>query len=45
MKKRPDFEWDAAKDELNQEKHGVSFALAQLLPFWIRSELFYPVIS
>ena len=30
MKKRPDFEWDAAKDKLNQEKHGVSFALAQL---------------
>jgi len=30
MKKRSDFEWDAAKDQLNQEKHGVSFALAQL---------------
>jgi uncharacterized DUF497 family protein len=30
MKKRSDFEWDAAKDHLNQEKHGVSFALAQL---------------
>jgi uncharacterized protein len=25
-----DFEWDSAKDELNQDKHGVSFALAQL---------------
>ena len=30
MKKRSDFEWDAAKDKLNQKKHGVSFALAQL---------------
>ena len=30
MKKRSDFEWDAAKDLLNQEKHGVPFALAQL---------------
>ena len=30
MKKRPDFEWDSAKDKLNQKKHGVSFALAQL---------------
>lgn len=30
MNKRSDFEWDAKKDELNQEKHGVSFALAQL---------------
>lgn len=30
MKKRSDFEWDAAKDRLNQKKHGVSFALAQL---------------
>jgi uncharacterized DUF497 family protein len=24
------FEWDHAKDQVNQEKHGVSFALAQL---------------
>lgn len=24
------FEWDDAKDRLNQKKHGVSFALAQL---------------
>ncbi len=23
------FEWDAEKDALNQEKHGVSFAVAQ----------------
>ena len=23
------FEWDEGKDRLNQEKHGVSFALAQ----------------
>jgi len=30
MKKRSDFDWDANKDKLNQEKHGVSFALAQL---------------
>jgi len=30
MKKRSDFEWDSAKDKLNQKKHGVSFALAQL---------------
>jgi hypothetical protein len=30
MKKQSDFDWDANKDKLNQEKHGVSFALAQL---------------
>ena len=30
MEKRSDFEWDAIKDQLNQEKHGISFALAQL---------------
>jgi uncharacterized DUF497 family protein len=30
MNKRSDFEWDSNKDALNQEKHGVSFALAQL---------------
>jgi hypothetical protein len=30
MKKRSDFEWDQDKDLINQEKHGVSFALAQL---------------
>lgn len=30
METRPDFEWDSAKDELNQRKHGVSFAAAQL---------------
>jgi uncharacterized DUF497 family protein len=23
MEKRSDFEWDSAKDELNQKKHGV----------------------
>ena len=30
METGPDFEWDSAKDELNQRKHGVSFAVAQL---------------
>ena len=30
MSKRSDFEWDFQKDKQNQEKHGVSFALAQL---------------
>jgi uncharacterized protein len=30
MKKRTDFEWDQDKNLINQEKHGVSFALAQL---------------
>jgi len=30
MKTRSDFEWDSAKDKLNQKKHGVSFSLAQL---------------
>ena len=30
MTKRPDFEWDSSNDLINQEKHGVSFALAQL---------------
>lgn len=30
MKRRPDFEWDGEKDQLNQRKHGVSFALSQL---------------
>ncbi len=29
MKKQSDFEWDHNKDLLNQEKHGISFALAQ----------------
>jgi uncharacterized protein len=33
MKKQSDFEWDSSKDKLNQEKHGVSFALAQLAFF------------
>jgi uncharacterized DUF497 family protein len=26
---RPSFEWDAAKEQANIEKHGVSFAAAQ----------------
>lgn len=30
MTRHVDFEWDTDKDKLNQEKHGVSFALAQL---------------
>jgi uncharacterized DUF497 family protein len=30
MEIQPHFEWDSAKDELNQRKHGVSFAMAQL---------------
>ncbi len=30
MTKSSDFEWDSSKDKLNQEKHGASFALAQL---------------
>ena len=30
MTKRSDIEWDSTKDLINQEKHGVSFALAQL---------------
>jgi uncharacterized DUF497 family protein len=30
MTKRSNFEWDSCKDLINQEKHGVSFALAQL---------------
>jgi uncharacterized protein len=30
LKKQSDFEWNPAKDRLNQNKHGVSFALAQL---------------
>jgi uncharacterized DUF497 family protein len=30
MERQPDFEWDSAKNELNQKKHGVSFAMAQL---------------
>jgi uncharacterized DUF497 family protein len=30
MKIRSDFEWDSARDKLNQKKHGVSFASAQL---------------
>ena len=30
MGKRSNFEWDLYKDQENQEKHGVAFALAQL---------------
>jgi uncharacterized DUF497 family protein len=30
MTKRSDFEWEPFNDLINQEKHGVSFALAQL---------------
>jgi hypothetical protein len=30
MEKPSDFEWDSERDQLNQRKHGVSFALAQL---------------
>ena len=30
MTKHSNFAWDSSKDELNQKKHGVSFALAQL---------------
>ena len=30
MKSKLDFEWDKNKDKENQNKHGVSFALAQL---------------
>jgi hypothetical protein len=26
---KPSFEWDFIKNETNQEKHGISFALAQ----------------
>jgi len=30
MHRRCDFDWDNDKDRTNQEKHGVSFAMAQL---------------
>ena len=30
MKRHSDFEWDPSKDKGNSEKHGVSFATAQL---------------
>jgi len=30
MKNKADFEWDENKDKINQKKHGVSFAFAQL---------------
>lgn len=33
MKKQSTFEWDSGKDQQNQEKHGVSFALAQFAFF------------
>jgi uncharacterized DUF497 family protein len=29
MTKTSDFEWDDAKDQSNQRKHGISFSLAQ----------------
>ena len=29
MSKKTDFQWDPEKDKANQDKHGVSFALAQ----------------
>jgi uncharacterized DUF497 family protein len=29
MGKKTDFQWDQKKDKINQNKHGVSFALAQ----------------
>ena len=44
MNKRSDFEWDSYKDALNQEKHGVSFALAQLA-FLIISVSFWRILS
>lgn len=30
MGKKTDFQWDEKKDKINQDKHDVSFALAQL---------------
>lgn len=33
MRKQSAFEWDSGKDQQNQKKHGVSFALAQLAFF------------
>lgn len=33
MAKKTNFEWDDKKNEENQKKHGVSFALAQLAFF------------
>jgi uncharacterized DUF497 family protein len=30
MTKQSDFEWDSTKDRIKQEKHGISFSLAQL---------------
>jgi uncharacterized DUF497 family protein len=30
VRKKSDFEWNQEKDRVNQEKHGVPFALAQL---------------
>jgi hypothetical protein len=29
MSRKTDFQWDPEKDKANQDKHGVSFALAQ----------------
>jgi len=31
VRKKSDFEWNQEKDRVNQEKHGVPFALAQLV--------------
>jgi uncharacterized protein len=33
MKKQSTFEWDSSKDQQNQEKHNVSFALSRLAFF------------
>lgn len=33
MDKQPSFDWDSDKDSLNQEKHAISFSLAQLAFF------------
>jgi predicted DNA binding CopG/RHH family protein len=33
MARKPDFEWDDAKDRANRVKHGVSFAVAQIAFF------------
>ncbi len=30
MRKRTDFQWDENKEKINENKHGVSFSLAQL---------------
>ena len=30
MKRKINFEWDKAKDQRNQKKHGISFTMAQI---------------